>query len=221
MKNSYTLIRGSLLVISFKENFYFNILFISFIRLRYGVAMEFSYLLPFLLFLLPQYLYLMIQTELSQFAYILLFILAALLIIAAGFTVSKIVRPSAPNPEKLSSYECGEEPVGNAWGQFNIRFYIVALVFLIFEVEIVFLFPWAIIFGKKDLIEITGGLWGWFAIGEAFTFIGILVLGLIYAWKKGFFDWVKPRQEIPDFKSPVPRSLYEEVNKRYSSSKSS
>ncbi|MFN6944688.1 MAG: NADH-quinone oxidoreductase subunit A, partial [Cytophagaceae bacterium] len=82
-------------------------------------------------------------------------------------------------------------------------------------VEIVFLFPWAVVFGQKELIEETNGLWGWFALGEAFLFVAILALGLAYAWVKGHLDWIKPKQEVSDFKSPVPGALYNKINERY------
>lgn len=157
--------------------------------------------------------------ELSEFAWILLFILAAIVFLIAGFGLSKLVRPSNPNPEKLSTYECGEEPIGTAWGQFNIKFYIIALIFLVFEVEMIFLFPWSVVFGNKQYIAETNGVWGIFAVIEAFIFVGILAIGLLYAWKKGFLDWVKAEQKIVEFKSPVPKELYEDINKRYGSSK--
>ena len=79
------------------------------------------------------------------------------------------------------SYECGEIPEGSAWVQFNIRFYVIALIFLIFDVEIVFLFPWAVVY--QDL--------GLLAFIEAFIFVLILIVGFIYVWAKGDLDWVK------------------------------
>lgn len=152
---------------------------------------------------------------LSEFGTILLFIIGAIVFVVAGTLASRIIRPSKPNPEKLTSYECGEEPIGDAWGQFNIKFYIIALIFLVFEVEMIFLFPWATVFGRAEIIADTNGMWGWFAVTEALIFVGILFLGLVYAWKKGFLDWVKPEQVISEFKSPVPHSLYQELNKKY------
>lgn len=130
--------------------------------------------------------------------------------------VAKFIRPHRPNPEKLTTYECGEDPTGTAWGQFNPRFYIVALIFILFDVEIVFLFPWATVFGKKELIEGTNGIWGWFALAEMFIFIAVLSLGLAYAWAKGFLDWIKPHVEKPVFRSPVPQALYKQLNERNS-----
>ena len=83
--------------------------------------------------------------------------------------------------DKLLSYECGEVPEGSAWVQFNIRFYVIALIFLIFDVEIVFLFPWAVVYQELGLL----------AFVEAFLFVLILVIGFMYVWVKGDLDWVK------------------------------
>ena len=83
--------------------------------------------------------------------------------------------------DKLMSYECGEIPEGSAWVQFNIRFYVIALIFLIFDVEIVFLFPWAVVYQEFGLL----------AFIEAFIFVMILVVGFVYVWAKGDLDWVK------------------------------
>ena len=83
--------------------------------------------------------------------------------------------------DKLLSYECGEVPEGSAWVQFNIRFYVIALIFLIFDVEIVFLFPWAVVYQELGLL----------AFIEAFLFVLILVVGFMYVWVKGDLDWVK------------------------------
>lgn len=152
----------------------------------------------------------------SAYGEILLYIIGGILFLAGGLFTNYILRPSRPNPQKLTTYESGEEPIGSARGRVNTRFYIIALIFLLFEVEIIFLFPWATVFGNKDRIEATNGLWGWFSLIEMFVFIGILVLGLAYVWVKGHLDW--PKVEVPknEFKSPVPAKLYEEINKKYS-----
>ncbi len=155
------------------------------------------------------------NTQLSEFGVILLFIIGAMLFVMVAMTVARLIRPNRPNEEKLTSYECGEEAVGSAWGQFNIRFYVVALIFILFDVELVFLFPWAVVFGQKPLIEATNGLWGWFALAEMFVFVGILVLGLAYAWVKGYLDWVKPEVKPIKFETKVPMHLYEKINEKY------
>src|SRR5688572_23039438 len=158
------------------------------------------------------------QQYLSAFGEVLMFILVGIIFILVTLLVSKLIRPHRPNPEKLSTYESGEEPISSAWTQFNIRFYIIALIFLLFEVEIIILFPWATIFADKDLIEETNGRWGWFAVIEAVIFIGVLALGLAYAWVNGFLDWIKPDPQPTPYKSPVPKEHYEKINRRFASS---
>jgi NADH-quinone oxidoreductase subunit A len=152
---------------------------------------------------------------LSDFGVILLFILAAFAFLSSILFGAKLLRVDRPNVEKNSTYESGEEPIGNANIQFNIRFYVIALVFVLFDVELVFLFPWATVFGQADLIAETDGLWGWFALSEAFLFVIILALGLAYVWVKGYLDWVKPRPQTPTTDTRVPTTLYEQVNKKY------
>lgn len=152
---------------------------------------------------------------LSDFGIILLFILAGLAFISTMLFVGKFLRPNRPNEEKLSTYESGEEPMGNANVQFNIRFYVVALIFVLFDVELVFLFPWATVFGQADLIAETNGLWGWFSLAEMFIFVGLLALGLAYAWAKGYLDWVRPQPKTPVVSSNVPAEMYERVNHKY------
>ncbi|PYQ17146.1 MAG: hypothetical protein DMF79_17835 [Acidobacteria bacterium] len=83
--------------------------------------------------------------------------------------------------EKLTTYECGENPQGSAWIQFNIRFYVFALIFIVFDVEAVFLLPWAVVF--KQL--------GFLAFAEGLVFVGILVVALVYVWRKGDLEWVR------------------------------
>jgi len=158
----------------------------------------------------------MAEAQLSEFGEILIFLISGLLFLIGGLVTSWIIRPSRPNPQKLSTYESGEEPMGNAWVRFPIRFYVVAIIFLLFEVEIVFLFPWATVFGKKELIDQTNGLWGWFSLVEMTVFVAILTLGLAYAWAKGFLNWPKPEENESDYKSHIPKSLYDKVNEKYS-----
>jgi len=156
---------------------------------------------------------------LSEFGEILIYVVGAVLFVLVAFTVSRIIRPDRPNPEKLTSYETGEDSIGPAWTQFNVRFYIVALIFLLFEVEIVFLFPWSTVYARKELIDGTNGTWGWFAMTEMMIFIGILALGLAYAWVKGYLDWIKPDPKPTEYKSNVPKALYDKINEKYKSEK--
>jgi len=106
--------------------------------------------------------------------------------VGVNLLIGKLLRPSNPQERKLSTYECGEPASGSAWVNFNIRFYLVALIFIIFEVEIAFIFPVAAVF--RQWIENGQGL---FAFVEILVFVGILFLGLIYAWAKGDLEWVK------------------------------
>lgn len=159
------------------------------------------------------------EIYISAFGEVLLFIIAGILFIGVTLFVSRLLRPNRPNTQKLSTYESGEEAISTAWTQFNIRFYIVALIFLLFEVEILFLFPWVTVFAKKDLITQTNGLWGWFAVIEVVIFVAVLALGLAYAWVNGHLDWIKPDPSPTQMKSPVPEDLYQKVNHHYAKSK--
>jgi NADH:ubiquinone oxidoreductase subunit 3 (subunit A) len=94
--------------------------------------------------------------------------------------IPRFIAPKKPNPIKLQTYECGIETVGNTWIQFKVQYYIFALAFLVFDVETVFLFPWAVAFEQLPL----------YAVLEGILFILILVAGLIYLWRKGALRWV-------------------------------
>jgi NADH-quinone oxidoreductase subunit A len=123
---------------------------------------------------------------LSAHASILVFlgVIVGLLVFTLGLW--KVLRPARFSEEKLTTYECGEEPVGNAWIQFNIRFYVFALIFIIFDVEAVFLLPWATVFKELGLLAYVEGL----------VFIGILVVALAYVWRKGDLAWVRPEERV-------------------------
>ena len=123
---------------------------------------------------------------LTEFGSILVFFLLGIVFVAGGLIGSWILRPHRPYPEKLAPYECGEEPVGNAWVRFNVRFYVIALIFLIFEVEVVFLFPWALVYKEMGMV----------AFLEMAVFLAILIVGYVYVWAKGDLDWDKPRPEV-------------------------
>lgn len=147
----------------------------------------------------------------GEYGVALLYILGGIVFVVGGLMLNKFLSPNRPNPEKLSTYECGEDPVGNARIQLNNRFYVAALIFLIFDVEIVFLYPWATVFADKSLIAQAPG-WGWLALIEVFLFAGILLLGLAYVWAKGDLDWIKPRPQVPSSPAKVPNELYEQFN---------
>lgn len=131
--------------------------------------------------------------------------------VGGTFFLNKLLAPNNPTPEKLTSYECGEEPTGSAWLPFNSRFYVIALIFLLFDVEMVFVFPWTTVFGNHEIIE-QAPLWGWFSLVEMFVFLGILILGLVYVWVKGDLDWIKPKPAVPVTDTVIPHNLYERLN---------
>jgi NADH-quinone oxidoreductase subunit A len=118
---------------------------------------------------------------LTAHATILVFAGVVIVLLGASLVAWAFLRPSRFSEEKLTTYECGEDPTGNAWIQFNIRFYVVALIFVIFDVEAVFLLPWATVFRDLGLLAYVEGL----------VFIGILMVGLGYVWKKGDLAWVR------------------------------
>lgn len=158
------------------------------------------------------------QVYISDFGEVLLYIVGGALFIALSLFVSRLLRPNRPNAQKLATYESGEDPISSAWTQFNVRFYLIALIFILFEVEVLFLFPWVTVFAKKELMEQTSGRWGWFSVVEAVIFIGVLALGLAYAWVNGHLDWVKPHPNPTQMASPVPKELYGKINERYAGS---
>jgi NADH-quinone oxidoreductase subunit A len=121
-----------------------------------------------------------------HFANVLLFSATAILFVFGSLLAGHFLRPDAPTREKSMIYECGEKPIGQAWFNFNPRFYLIALVFVIFEVEIAFMFPVASVY--KSFIEKGQGL---LAFAEIFVFVAILAVGLAYVWAMGDLEWVK------------------------------
>lgn len=116
----------------------------------------------------------------GDYGYILLAMGAGIFFVLVSILLTRLLAPNKPTEQKLSSYECGEETVGTSWVQFNFRYYIFALIFVVFDVEMIFLFPWAVVFKSIGL----------FALIEMFIFIAILVLGLFYALRKGVLSWI-------------------------------
>ncbi len=121
-----------------------------------------------------------------HFANVLLFSATAVLFVFGSLLAGHFLRPRAPTREKSMIYECGEKPIGQAWFNFNPRFYLVALVFVIFEVEIAFMFPVAAVY--KSFIANGQGLLAFF---EILVFVVILAVGLAYVWAMGDLNWVK------------------------------
>ncbi len=151
--------------------------------------------------------------------YLLIFVFIGFFFVWFHLMLGKLVRPAKPNPEKLAIYECGEPAVGSAWIQFDLRFYVVALLFVIFDVEVAFFFPWAVVFGKSVALsdqrltsterqELTQTLvpgtaagdevpadaakkMSWIALFDILVFFGVLLVGYAYLWKRGDLDWVR------------------------------
>ena len=123
---------------------------------------------------------------LFQFANVLVFLAFGAILVALMTGLSWLLRPHNPQPAKLETYECGEPPTGSAWINFNIRFYLVALIFVIFDVEVAFIYPVTVVY--KSWVQRGQGL---YALGEISIFLGILVVGLIYVWVKRDLEWLK------------------------------
>jgi NADH-quinone oxidoreductase subunit A len=152
--------------------------------------------------------------------YLLLFVVMAVFFVFIHLMAGRFIRPVKPDPEKLTIYECGEPTIGSAWIQFDLRFYVVALLFVIFDVEVAFFFPWAVVFGKANTlaserlndekrIEVTKALvkaspsespeisaqnarqLAWLAFWDILVFFGVLLVGFAYLWKRGDLDWVR------------------------------
>ena len=139
-----------------------------------------------------------------------------------------LVRPRNPSPEKGEVYDCGEEPIGPAWIQFDLRFYVVALLFVVFDVELAFLFPWAVVFGSAtratdanvaaegrqraaDALQIAGDVnaagldaFSRFAFAEMLAFFAVLLVGFAYLWRRGDLEWVKSVAAQPAVQSDIP-----------------
>jgi len=148
---------------------------------------------------------------------ILVFVAVGAVFLAANLFVGRLVRPDRPSPEKAAVYECGEEPIGSAWIQFDLRFYVVALLFVIFDVEVAFFFPWAVVFGTANRLAddtrppdqraaVVAQLdpsakrppepeaarsFARFAFLELLAFFGVLLVGFAYLWRRGDLEWVR------------------------------
>ncbi|MAT34588.1 MAG: NADH-quinone oxidoreductase subunit A [Ponticaulis sp.] len=120
-----------------------------------------------------------LQTILLDYLPVILFLAIALALCAAFLLVSTILAPSNPDPEKVSAYECGFEAFDDARLKFDVRFYLVAILFIIFDLEVAFLFPWAVSLGEIGLL----GFWSMVA------FLGVLTVGFVYEWRSGALEW--------------------------------
>lgn len=136
-----------------------------------------------------------------DFANILIFLaFGAFFVVLNVSVLSRLLRPTVKDAAKETTYECGETPVGSGWVRFDIRFYTVALVFLIFDVEVAFLYPWAVLFQQARQAGIAEAAmdpsvapwhYAMFLFSEMLVFVGILVVGFVYVWAKGDLSWIK------------------------------
>lgn len=138
-----------------------------------------------------------------NFANVLVFTLLGLGLCAFHMILGSFLRPHNPETKKLTTYECGELPTGSAWINFNIRFYLIALVFVIFDIEVAFIYPVAVVF--REFVLNGNGL---FAMAEIFLFLGILLVGLIYVWAKRDLEWIKRVEPIAEVEEeqPLPKA---------------
>jgi NADH-quinone oxidoreductase subunit A len=115
----------------------------------------------------------------GAYAPLVAILVIGVLLVVAMFGGNALLRPSSPTHQKLLTYECGVDPVGEGWAQTHVRYYVYAYLYVIFAVDAVFLFPWATVFA---------GL-GWVSVAEMGVFVGFIAVGLVYAWRKGVLTW--------------------------------
>ena len=118
----------------------------------------------------------------TAYAVVGVLLLAGVAFVVAAFTANSLLRPSRPSAEKLLTYECGVDPVGEGWAQTHIRYYVFAYLYVVFAIDAVYLFPWATVFADPGFGAVT--------LVEMFVFIGFIAVGLLYAWRKGVLGWV-------------------------------
>ena len=116
---------------------------------------------------------------LESYVPVLAIIVVGLGLVVAMMLGNRLLRPRRPTAAKLLTYECGVDPVGTGWAQVHVRYYVYAYLYVVFAVDAVFLFPWATVFEQS----------GWVTVGEMGVFVGILAVGLAYAWRKGVLTW--------------------------------
>lgn len=128
-----------------------------------------------------------------HFGNVLVFLVLGLGLAGMMLGLGRLLRPANPSAQKLGTYECGELPTGNAWINFNIRFYLIALIFLIFDVELAFMYPVVVVF--RDAVLAGHGT---AAFAKVFVFVGVLAVGLVCVWAKGDLEWVKRVPATPE-----------------------
>ncbi len=129
-----------------------------------------------------------------DFANVLVFLLFGIAFVILNVAVlSRLMRPTIRQPDKDTAYECGEPVIGSSWVRYDMRFYTVALIFIVFDVEVAFLYPWALVFKGLKNAGAPGG--GMFVFIEMLVFVAILVVGFLYVWVRGDLEWVKSMPE--------------------------
>jgi len=145
------------------------------------------------------------KEDISAYIILVSFLATGAVFLGVTFWLSKLIRPDRPDASKLSTYECGEEAVGGGQIQFNSRFFVVALLFVLFEVGLIFLFPWAIVARGKGSLD----SWCLLALIEMVIFVFVLGLGLAYAWAHGHLNWIKPATKPSEHSSKIPTQAYQ------------
>lgn len=115
----------------------------------------------------------------AQYLPVLVLFLVAGAVVTLMVNAGRLFGPRNRSDVKLDAFECGNESSGSAWGRFSVKFYLTAILFIVFDVEVVFMYPWALVFRQL----------GWFAMASMSIFIGLLALGLVYEWRKGALEW--------------------------------
>ena len=115
----------------------------------------------------------------NEYLPVLIMLLVAGVVVTLMVNAGRLLGPRNQTEAKLAPFECGNESSGSAWGRFSVKFYLTAILFIVFDVEVVFMYPWALVFRKL----------GWFGMGTMGIFISVLALGLIYEWRKGALEW--------------------------------
>ena len=115
----------------------------------------------------------------EQYLPILVVFCLAGVLVGAMVSIGWLLGPHAQNPVKAEAFECGNPPTGSAWGRFSVKFYLTAILFIVFDVEVVFLYPWAVLFRRL----------GWFGFVEMMVFVAVLGIALLYVWRKGALEW--------------------------------
>jgi NADH-quinone oxidoreductase subunit A len=116
---------------------------------------------------------------------LVVFLIAGLAMVLGALVVGWFLRPHLPHPEKQQAYECGEPTIGSNWVQFDLRFYVVALVFLVFDVEVALFYPWAVVFGSGSQAVKAAVTW------DMLFFFSVILVGFLYLWRFGYLNWVR------------------------------